>query len=229
MIMPGFSSARVPVRVRVYITLLVTLTLSPPLVPIVLNTQPNLVDPGIGVPLIVTEFLKGAALGVAARLLLAAIEFVGSTISNLIGLGALPGAPIEGFEPVPTLNSAMMLLATLLIFATGLHWSLLSAVVSSYTLLPPDGWFEAQPTLIHIANQLVLMAWLSAKLAGPFLVYGVVINVAMGLTNKMTPQIPIFFVSIPFVIAGGLLLLFFTFDEIMKSFLDVFGGWIKGI
>lgn len=229
MILPGFSSARVPVRVRVYIALLVSLTLSPALVPVLLKAQPELTNPGVAVPLIATEFLKGAALGVAARLLLGAIEFVGSTIANVIGLGTMPGAPIEGFEPVPTLNSIMMLFATLLIFATGLHWSLLSALVNSYTLLPADGWFEAQPTLIHIANQMVLMAWLSAKLAGPFLVYGIVFNLAMGLTNKMTPQIPIFFVSIPFVLAGGLLLLYFSFDEIMRSFLDVFGDWANGI
>ena len=117
----------------------------------------------------------------------------------------------------------------MLIFVTDLHWHVLSALVNSYVLLPPDGWFEAQASLAAISKQLVEMAMLAAKLAGPFFVYAVVINLAMGIMNKMTPQLPIFFVSMPFVIAGGLLLLVFMVDDLLAVFILVFGEWVKSI
>ncbi len=216
-------------RVRLQIVILLTLALSPLVVPVVLEHAPNIQRPGSMALLIVTELLKGALLGLAARLLLAAVEFSGTTIANLIGLGGLPGAPIEGAEPVPALTSLLVMTATLLIFVSDLHWHVLSALVNSYKLFPPDGWFEAQPSIAAISEQMSAMALLSAKLAGPFFVYAIVINLAMGIMNKMTPQLPIFFVSMPFVIAGGMLLLVFLVDDLLAVFLMVFGGWVKSI
>ncbi len=229
LLLPGFSSARVPVRVRIHIVILLTLALSPLVVPVVLKHAPDITRPGSVALLIVTEVLKGALLGLAARLLLAAVEFAGTAIANMIGLGGLPGLPIEGQEPVPALTSLLVMTATLLIFVTDLHWHVLSALVNSYTLLPPDGWFEAQPSIAAISDQLANMALLSAKLAGPFFIYAIVINLAMGIMNKMTPTLPIFFVSMPFVIAGGMLLLVFLIDDLLAVFLSVFGGWVKSI
>ncbi len=229
LVLPGFSSARIPMRVRIHIVILLTLALSPLVVPIILQHSPDLKDPGALASLIITELMKGALLGFAARLLLSAVEFAGTTIANLIGLGGLPGLPIEGQEPVPALTSLLVMAATMLIFVTDLHWHVLSAMVNSYVLLPPDGWFEAQASLAAISKQLVEMAMLAAKLAGPFFVYAVVINLAMGIMNKMTPQLPIFFVSMPFVIAGGLLLLVFMVDDLLAVFILVFGAWVKSI
>ncbi|MCP5075680.1 MAG: flagellar biosynthetic protein FliR [Rhodobacteraceae bacterium] len=229
LLLPGFSSARVPMRVRLQIVILLTLALSPLVVPLVLEHAPNIQRPGSMALLIVTELLKGALLGLAARLLLAAVEFSGTAIANLIGLGGLPGAPIEGAEPVPALTSLLVMTATLLIFVSDLHWHVLSAIVSSYKLFPPDGWFEAQPSIAAISKQMSEMALLAAKLTGPFFVYAIVINLAMGIMNKMTPQLPIFFVSMPFIIAGGMLLLVFLVDDLLAVFLMVFGGWIKSI
>lgn len=229
LVLPGFSSARIPMRVRIHIVILLTLALSPLVVPTILEHAPNIRQPGSMALLIITELLKGALLGLAARLLLAAVEFAGTTIANLIGLGGLPGLPIEGQEPVPALTSLLVMTATMLIFVTDLHWHVLSALVNSYKLFPPDGWFEARASLAAISTQLFEMAMLSAKLAGPFFVYAIVINLAMGIMNKMTPQLPIFFVSMPFVIAGGLLLLVFMVDDLLAVFLLVFGGWVKSI
>lgn len=229
LMLPGFSSARVPMRVRIHIVILLTLALSPLVVPIVLQHAPDIQRPSSVALLIITELMKGALLGLAARLLVAAVEFAGTTIANLIGLGGLPGLPIEGQEPVPALTSLLVMTATMLIFVTDLHWHVLSALVNSYTLLPPDGWFEAQPSLAAISTQMAEMAMLSAKLAGPFFIYAVVINLAMGIMNKMSPQLPIFFVSMPFVIAGGMLLLVFLVDDLLAVFLMVFGGWVKSI
>ena len=42
------------------------------------------------------------------------------------------------------------------------------------------------------------------RLGSPFIAYAILVNLAIGFVNKLTPQIPVYFISLPFVIAGGL-------------------------
>jgi flagellar biosynthesis protein FliR len=58
------------------------------------------------------------------------------------------------------------------------------------------------------------------RLASPFLVYALIVNLMLGLINKLTPQIPVYFVSLPFVLTGGLLLLYFAIPALLSQFAD---------
>jgi flagellar biosynthetic protein FliR len=44
--------------------------------------------------------------------------------------------------------------------------------------------------------------------------------------NKFTPQIAVYFVSLPFVIFGGMVLLYLTIGEILTIFIKTFGNWL---
>jgi flagellar biosynthetic protein FliR len=63
---------------------------------------------------------------------------------------------------------------------------------------------------------------LMLRLASPFIVYGLIFNLAIGMVNKLAPQIPIYFISIPFILAGGLLLIYFGITNYLTLFLDGF-------
>jgi flagellar biosynthesis protein FliR len=52
------------------------------------------------------------------------------------------------------------------------------------------------------------------------------VNVALALINRLTPQIQIFFVATPFVVGGGLALLYFTIKPAIEAFLMGFGAWL---
>ena len=39
------------------------------------------------------------------------------------------------------------------------------------------------------------------------------VNFAIGVTNKLTPQIPVYFIATPFVMLGGLFLLLLTVHD----------------
>jgi flagellar biosynthetic protein FliR len=47
-----------------------------------------------------------------------------------------------------------------------------------------------------------------------------------GVANKLTPQIPVYFISLPFVIAGGMFLLYFTIGEFLRLFISSFSDWL---
>ena len=226
MLVPGFAAAQVSPRIRLIIALAISLLLTPVLSPLL----PSLPASPIALFLLIAgEATVGFFLGALTRILLAAVHTAGTLISLFASLAnAMVQDPVSD-QQASTIAGFLSTTAVLLLFVTGQHLHVLEALVASYTLFPPDGWFEAQASLAAISTQLLEMAMLSAKLAGPFFVYAIVINLAMGIMNKMTPQLPIFFVSMPFVIAGGLLLLVFMVDDLLAVFLLVFGGWVKSI
>ena len=60
------------------------------------------------------------------------------------------------------------------------------------------------------------------RLASPFLIYGLMFNVAVGLVNKLAPQIPVYFISTPFLLMGGLFLLYLSIAALIRQYADGF-------
>jgi flagellar biosynthetic protein FliR len=67
---------------------------------------------------------------------------------------------------------------------------------------------------------------LAVQISAPFIVFTVGINFLFGIMNKFTPQIAVYFISMPFVIMGGLLLLYFTIGEVLIVFMKAFGRFL---
>jgi flagellar biosynthetic protein FliR len=70
--------------------------------------------------------------------------------------------------------------------------------------------------------------WCS-RLASPFLAYGLIFNLAIGMVNKLAPQIPVYFISIPFILTGGLILLYFGSNTFFTLFIDGFETLFMGL
>ena len=224
-LMPGFASRRVPVRVRLLIAIAVTMALAPLLYS---SVEPHIGDarPGTVFALVASETLIGALFGLTGRLYFTALELAGTASASLMGFSGLPGAPVDGDEPVPPLTTLILVCATALFFIVELHWLVIEGLVLTYTALPPAAAFNPQAALTILADKLSDILILAGRLAAPFIIYAVVINLAVGLTNKLSPQIPVFFVAIPFVLAGGLMLFFLISDEILLVFVTAFRSWL---
>ena len=83
MLMPGLSSARVPMQIRLFVAIAATfgllVHLSDQILPFVSRR------PDVLAPMIISEVLVGALIGVMARLYIMARQFMGSAIAMLIG------------------------------------------------------------------------------------------------------------------------------------------------
>jgi flagellar biosynthesis protein FliR len=66
------------------------------------------------------------------------------------------------------------------------------------------------------------------RIGGPFIAYSVLVNFAIGITSKLAPQIPVFFIATPFVMLGGLFLLLFSLHDILSYFVAAFDTWLAG-
>lgn len=225
MLMPGFSSPRVPVQVRLFVAIAVTLALSPVLLPDlkarVLNSQP-----GALLALLAAETLTGIFIGLLGRIFFLALQFMASALASFIGYAGLPGMPIDDTEPNPALASLITLTATVLFFVADLHWEVLRGLVRSYAVLPVSGPVAFDLGLERLVTATSDAFVLTLQISGPFVVYAFAINLAFGIVNKLTPQIPVYFISLPFVIAGGQLLLYFIIGEFLTLFTSGVAGWL---
>ncbi|PHP65713.1 flagellar biosynthetic protein FliR [Zhengella mangrovi] len=217
MVLPGFSSIRVPVRVRLF----TAIALSVALAPLVWSSLPQV---SVSAPapfylFILTETLIGAFLGLLVRVLFSALEFMASAAAMSMGFGNMMGTPVTEAEPQAAFSAFLGMAAVVLFFLVNAHHAVLAGLIRSYDIIPPAGVLDPQQLLARLGQRLNDAFLLVLRLGSPFIAYGILINLIIGLLNKLTPQIPVYFISLPFVLAGGLLIAYFVFPSMLSLFI----------
>ena len=220
MLMPGLSSMRVPIHVRLFVAFAVTWALLAHLWDAIIPNLDRSTDRMI--LLIASELLIGGTIGMVTRLYTLALQFAGSVIATTGGFGNMPGSSVEEAEPQAALTVIITLCALLLLFALDFHHEILKALVASYEVVPIADLFSPQSALIDIADTVSASFYLTLRLASPFIAYAILVNLAIGFINKLAPQIPVYFVSLPFVIAGALIMMYFGIGIMLSLFADGF-------
>ncbi len=226
LVVPGFSSPRVPQQVRLLVAGAVSLALAPLLLPL-FQQKLSGQAPGQTLYWILTETVTGLLIGFLGRIFLVVLETVMNATSTMVGFGAMPGAPVEGQDPVPAIDSLILVTATALLFASDLHWELFRGLVESYARIPPGEGIGSQTALVRVVDQVADAFMLGLRITAPFVIYAIVVNLAAGFVNKLTPSIPVYFVATPFVMFGGLLMLYYLGGEIMMQYLQTYAAWLR--
>lgn len=228
LLLPGFSGPRVPMQLRLFIAIAVSLSVAPLVAPSVKLRVPDFSPVG----LLDTMFLEtaiGVAFGLMIRLFLLALQFSSTMISSLMGF-ATPPQPSVHDDELSTPFADFILLATItLMFSLGLHLSLFEALIDTYIALPVGGGMEPGEALRQILRATSAAFALTIRLSAPFIVYSLLVNALLAVANRWVPQIPIQLISAPAVLAGGLLVAYFTIPFLVDSFLDSFSAWLKAL
>ena len=220
LLMPGLSSIRVPIQIRLFVALSATGGL---LVHLWDQIFP-FVDrrPAILAPMIVSELLVGGLIGIMARLYILALQFMGAAIAMLIGYGGTSGPGIEDGEPQAALGAIISFSALLLLFVFDFHHEIIKALVVSYRVAPLDVFFNPQAALVDVADTISESFFVVLRLGSPFVAYSLLVNLTIGFVNKLVPQIPVYFISLPFVVAAGLVIFYFAVGTMLSLFADGF-------
>ena len=220
MLMPGLASVRVPVQIRLFVAVAATFALLIHMWDAILPFVRQ--RPDALFLMIVSETLIGALIGLMARLYMLALQFMGSAIAMSIGYGGQMGPGIEESEPQAALAGILSFSALLLLFVLDFHHEIVKALVGSYRLVPVDALFDPRTALVDVTDTLSESFFVVLRLGSPFIAYALLVNIAVGFVNKLTPQIPVYFISLPFVIAGGLILMYFGVPVFLSLFADGF-------
>jgi flagellar biosynthetic protein FliR len=220
MVMPGLASVRVPPQIRLFIAIAATGALMVHLWDAILPYASRGTDRLF--LLIISELLIGSLIGLMARFYMLALQFIGSAVAMMVGYGGVIGPAIEEAEPQAALAAIISFSALLLLFVLDFHHEIVKALVASYEVAPPAILFDPQGALVDLADTLSEAFFVVLRLGSPFVAYAIIVNLAIGFVNKLTPQIPVYFISMPFVIAGGLILLYFGASVLLTLFADGF-------
>lgn len=226
MLMPLLGDETVPRQVRLLLALGLTVALSdllrPAVMPFIGGGEVKLAI------LLLGETLTGLALGMLARLFFQAAVMAGSIVSLQSGLTtAIIFDPMLGGQ-VPILGKLVGLAAALLCFSLGLHEWWFAALIRSYTLFPPGVPLSPGDWATLAVSTVGKATALAVSLAAPFLVFGILFNVALGFAARLAPTIQIFFVAQPLLIAGGIALLAVTVRAMLVGFGDAYHDWFAG-
>src|ERR1700677_2775418 len=219
MLLPGLGESNIPVRIKLAIALLLTLVILP------LHRNAFHVDmqslPALLV-LMLHEIIIGVVLGATARVTLAALQVAGSVIAQQLGLGFVTSIdPTQGQQGLLVGNFLTMLGITLL-FATDSHHLVIAALSDSYAVFAP-GDMLASGDVAALATRAFAAAFkIGMQLAAPFLVFGLVFNVGLGVLGRLMPQMQVYFVGVPLSILAGFLIFAVVLTAMMGSFLDYF-------
>ena len=224
MLIPAIGSARVPVQVRLMLCLGASVAVSA-----ALGEFEGLRG---GVPpltklasLVAVEIGKGLFIGIMARFFFASLQFLAEAAASAIGLG-MTQTSVEDGDSLPAIASLVTLTASALFVITDQHLEVLRALVQSYDVLTFGANLDQRAEMINVVDALAGATLLSLQVCSPFLVFAITINFLFGILNRLAPQIPVFFISGPFIVGGALLLLYFLSDEIFTIFIVRFSDWL---
>jgi flagellar biosynthesis protein FliR len=216
MLLPGFGELSVPVRVRLTVALVLTAVLLP-----LHRSAYNLDLRSFGpvVVMLAQEILIGAVLGLTARLIISALQIAGSVIAQQLGLGFVTAVdPTQGQQSV-IVGNFLTVLGVTLIFATDLHHLVIAALNDSYTLFQP-GDIPLLGDVAALTTRTVATAFrIGIQLSAPFLLFGLLFNLGLGILSRLMPQMQVFFVGIPLSILLGFLILLLVIGAMMATFL----------
>jgi flagellar biosynthesis protein FliR len=226
MTLPGFSSARIPPQIRLFAAVAVSMAVLPVLWD---SIYPRVSASGATyVGLIVTETMIGVMYGLIARLYTLGLQFAGAVLTTAIGFSAPGGRDVLEDSQETQLTSLLAFSGLLMLFMMDFHHIVFKALIDSYNATPVGAIIDPQKMLITLTDTLRASTMIMLRLASPFLIYGLMFNVAIGLINKLSPQIPVFFISTPFLLAGGLFLLYLSIAALIRQFAEGFGPVFTG-
>ncbi len=226
MVLPGFSSSRVPYQIRLFVAVAVSMALTPlmwdTIYPRVTGQQHTYIA------LIATETAIGTVMGLIARFYVLGLQFTGTVITMMIGLSAPPMPDIIEDAAESQLTNMLGFAGLLVLFIMDFHHVVFTALMDSYTTIPVGEVFHAQKALITLTDTLRDTFLIMLRLASPFIIYGLIFNIAIGFVNKLAPQMPVYFISAPYLVMGGLILFYYGVEAMLRlfaaGFMPVFTG-----
>ena len=224
MLLPVFSEDAVPAKIR----LMLSLGMSAGLWGLLGPRIPVLAPDSTALPgMLIGEILTGLAIGMIIKIMFLAAAMAGSIISVQVGLSsALINDASQGGQAA-VLSKLVSVAAAVVCMGMGVHHLWIAGLVHSYTMFPVGGLPPAADfAQLAIATVGKAMS-LAISLSAPLLVYGIVFNMALGLSVRLAPAIQAFFLAQPLNLLLGLALFAGLIGGILTAFASSMTLWLQ--
>ena len=198
---PFFSSTALPMRVKAVFAASVAWLVAP-----LVATLPN-AQTAISFPAIVGELAVGLVYGLSLTLVSEMLVFAGQIAGMQFSFSLVnlmdPASSIQ----TPLLGDLFQLMGTLVVITAGLDRILLASVVRSFRAAPLGEFGLRPPAALAIVQAASGVFLAALELAAPVLAATMLVEIAVALMGKLSPQLPVMFLSVPMKTVTGFIVL----------------------
>lgn len=227
---PFLGGRAIPGRARLMLSLTLTLFLYPFIVPPLVESFPE--NKGILFALFFKEIFFGFTLGLVTMMVFYAIESAGRVIDHQRG-----GGNAELFLPqlgqVSIFGLYNFWIAIAFFLAIGGHREFLKAVLSSFQTVPlltlptlEPGFSPFLELIVRLSGDVLVIAM---QLAAPVIIAVLLVDLVLGIANKMAPQINVF--ELGFAVKGYMapVMLYVSLLILVTQMEAIMNGMVKSV
>ncbi len=203
---PIFGSRLVPVRIRVAISIVLTIVVVS-IIPPPENIQPLSLN---GVLVIAQQILIGFAMGFAMLMVFSIFVTGGQIIALSMGLGFATMVDPQNGAQVPVVSQFYQILVTLAFLALNGHLILVEVLVESFTTIPISSQGLSVNSYWEIVSWGSYLFQGAVVLALPVIAALLVVNLALGIIMRASPQFNILSIGFPITLTLGFVLILVT-------------------
>ncbi|MGE7020357.1 flagellar biosynthetic protein FliR [Solibacillus cecembensis] len=174
--------------------------------------------------LILKEVIIGLMLGLAASMVMSAVQIAGGFIDFQMGFAMANIIDPQTGAQSPLMGQFLNFLALLLLLAINGHHLLLDGIFYSYQFMPINQFFPnfgEEMTAIYIIKMFAAVFAIAFQMSAPIVATLFLVTLALGITGKTVPQMNIFVIGFPIKIAVGFLVLIVTMGVLVGVMKDL--------
>ncbi len=216
-IAPFFSMNNTPARVRVALSVFVSVLLYQVLTPAEAVIFETVMEYAI---LVMKESIAGLLIGFGANICMSILNFAGSVADMETGLSMVTLMDPNSRNQTSITGILYQYAFSMMLIATGMYRYLLGALADSFVLIPVGGIvFRREAMLSAIIQFMSDYVIIGFRIVLPIFCVILLLNAILGILAKVSPQMNMFAVGIQLKILTGLCVLFIT-AELMAGAAD---------
>jgi flagellar biosynthetic protein FliR len=198
---PFFSSTALPVRTKAVFVGALAYLLAP------LVAALPLAQVSISFSALLGELAVGLVYGLTLTLMTEMMLFAGQIVGVQFSFSAVNLLDPTSSIQTPLMGDLFQLMGTLVVIAAGLDRILLASMVRSFRAVPLGSYALAPTTAMAIVRAAGGIFLAAVELAAPILAATMLVEVAVSLLGKLSPQLPVMSLTVPLKTLTGFALL----------------------
>jgi flagellar biosynthetic protein FliR len=214
MSMPVIGTKMVPNRIKVTISVIVTIVIYPLLKDV---PQVNLLDPNF-IILVLQQLLVGVTIGFIFQLVFQTLIMAGDIISMQCGLSYATLVDPTTQDQMPMLSHFYVTMASLIFITLNGHLLLLQLIINSFTFFPIDTVLISQDGFITLVRSSGIIFLNGVIIALPAIISLLLANISLAIMTRAAPQLNIFSLGFGITLLLGFFLLLFSLADVSRQF-----------
>jgi flagellar biosynthetic protein FliR len=212
-IMPVTGTRMLPMRIKLLLSLTITIVILPLLPP-----PPSIVPLSLeGAVVVLREILTGLVTGFVPLMIFSLFTYAAQLLAMQMGLGFASMVDPQSGVHIPVLGQFYLIFITLLFLSMDGHLVMIELVADSFRILPVAGDGLRPEALWELVVGASLIFSGAVRLALPAMVALLLINIGFGIISRTSPQLNIFAIGFPATIFLGFIAIYLTLGNLSSG------------